>query len=152
MHHFGRLSLVAALVGTVGSTLGAYPHQLAYFNEAAGGPANGWRHLLGSSFDCGQDTLFAIGQLALSGLQLSESTESLLPVSGGILGTSEKAHRTNPASVHVVSRQLLAYLPHSRWRKHRMVSTLRRLENGVDAHRVRRLRITPTCDLYATQE
>jgi 4-amino-4-deoxy-L-arabinose transferase-like glycosyltransferase len=31
------------------------PHYLAYFNFAAGGPANGWRHLVDSSLDWGQD-------------------------------------------------------------------------------------------------
>jgi len=31
------------------------PHHLAYFNALAGGPANGWRHLVDSSLDWGQD-------------------------------------------------------------------------------------------------
>ncbi|MSU47636.1 MAG: hypothetical protein EXS37_00810 [Opitutus sp.] len=31
------------------------PHYLAYFNALAGGPANGWRHLVDSSLDWGQD-------------------------------------------------------------------------------------------------
>ena len=31
------------------------PHYLAYFNSVAGGPANGWRHLVDSSLDWGQD-------------------------------------------------------------------------------------------------
>jgi hypothetical protein len=31
------------------------PHYLAYFNVLAGGPANGWRHLVDSSLDWGQD-------------------------------------------------------------------------------------------------
>jgi hypothetical protein len=31
------------------------PHFLAYFNQLAGGPANGWRHLVDSSLDWGQD-------------------------------------------------------------------------------------------------
>ena len=49
------------LVGTVlvageavESTL-VRPHYLAYFNSFAGGPANGWRHLVDSSLDWGQD-------------------------------------------------------------------------------------------------
>jgi hypothetical protein len=49
----GRLLLAVALLGTLGSTLRTYPHQLAYFNELAGGPCEGWRHMLGSSFDWG---------------------------------------------------------------------------------------------------
>ena len=32
-----------------------HPHYLAYFNEAAGGPANGYRLLVDSSLDWGQD-------------------------------------------------------------------------------------------------
>jgi 4-amino-4-deoxy-L-arabinose transferase-like glycosyltransferase len=31
------------------------PHYLAYFNQLAGGPENGWRHLVDSSLDWGQD-------------------------------------------------------------------------------------------------
>jgi hypothetical protein len=31
------------------------PHYLAYFNPIAGGPENGWRHLVDSSLDWGQD-------------------------------------------------------------------------------------------------
>lgn len=34
-----------------------FPHQLAYFNELAGGPYEGWRHLLGSNLDWDQDYL-----------------------------------------------------------------------------------------------
>ncbi|MFV0445490.1 MAG: hypothetical protein ACK5Q5_18070 [Planctomycetaceae bacterium] len=54
----GRLLLGIILLGTVGSTLRAYPHQLAYFNEVAGwtdGQGTGPHHLAGSSFDLGQD-------------------------------------------------------------------------------------------------
>jgi hypothetical protein len=35
-----------------------HPHYLSYFNELAGGPENGWRHLLESNIDWGQDLLF----------------------------------------------------------------------------------------------
>lgn len=31
------------------------PHYLAYFNQVVGGPTNGWRHLVDSSLDWGQD-------------------------------------------------------------------------------------------------
>ncbi len=37
------------------SYLRVHPHSLAYFNELAGGPENGYRHLLGSNIDWGQD-------------------------------------------------------------------------------------------------
>lgn len=32
-----------------------FPHYFAYFNEFAGGPANGYRHLVGANLDNGQD-------------------------------------------------------------------------------------------------
>jgi Dolichyl-phosphate-mannose-protein mannosyltransferase len=38
-----------------GGTLRNHPHHLAYFNEIAGGPANGWRLLVDSNLDWGQD-------------------------------------------------------------------------------------------------
>jgi hypothetical protein len=39
----------------IGSTLWTYPNYLAYFNEIAGGPANGYKILVDSSLDWGQD-------------------------------------------------------------------------------------------------
>jgi hypothetical protein len=39
----------------VGESQRIRPHYLAYFNEIIGGPANGWRHLVDSSLDWGQD-------------------------------------------------------------------------------------------------
>lgn len=49
---------VAALVWAVGSSLAAVPHSLSYFNEAAGGPRGGHRHLSNSNTDWGQDLLY----------------------------------------------------------------------------------------------
>ena len=49
----------AALFATIASSLSVYPHQLAYFNELAGGPETGYEHLLGSNLDWGQDLLYA---------------------------------------------------------------------------------------------
>jgi hypothetical protein len=45
----------ACLLGSAASVLWYYPHTLAYFNELAGGPLGGPRHLLGSNVDAGQD-------------------------------------------------------------------------------------------------
>jgi hypothetical protein len=44
-----------ALAGSVASSLWCYPFSLSYFNELAGGPTNGHRHLLDSNIDWGQD-------------------------------------------------------------------------------------------------
>ncbi len=49
-------ALLALLGGWyAGGTLLTHPHHLAYFNELAGGPANGWRLLVDSNLDWGQD-------------------------------------------------------------------------------------------------
>jgi hypothetical protein len=52
---------LALLCWTVGSSLAITPHWLSYFNELAGGPENGHRHLLESNIDWGQD-LFSLKQ------------------------------------------------------------------------------------------
>jgi hypothetical protein len=50
------LALAALLaVWYAAGTLLNHPHHLAYFNEVAGGPANGWRLLSDSNLDWGQD-------------------------------------------------------------------------------------------------
>ncbi len=42
----------------IGSSIWFYPHSLSYFNEVAGGPLQGARHLLDSNIDWGQDMFF----------------------------------------------------------------------------------------------
>ncbi len=56
----GRSLPAAALVALLtaafaGESWAVRPHYLAYFNQLAGGPANGYRHLVDSSLDWGQD-------------------------------------------------------------------------------------------------
>ena len=51
-------SVVLLAACSVGNTLWHLPHALSYFNALVGGPANGYRHLLGSNLDWGQDLLF----------------------------------------------------------------------------------------------
>jgi hypothetical protein len=46
---------LALAVWNAGESAWIRPHYLAYFNAFAGGPANGWRHLVDSSLDWGQD-------------------------------------------------------------------------------------------------
>ncbi len=50
-----RLAVAALAVWAGASVQRGSPHLLAYFNEAAGGPANGWRWLADSNLDWGQD-------------------------------------------------------------------------------------------------
>ncbi len=50
-----RAILAALLVWLAVGTCRTHPHYLAYFNEIAGGPANGWKWLVDASLDWGQD-------------------------------------------------------------------------------------------------
>lgn len=52
------LLVLVALGGSIASTLSVYPHTMSYFNEIAGGPENGPRHLADSNIDWGQDVLY----------------------------------------------------------------------------------------------
>jgi hypothetical protein len=47
-----------AVAWAVASSLWVYPHSLSYFNELAGGPANGSEYLVDSNIDWGQDLFF----------------------------------------------------------------------------------------------
>ena len=49
-----RATAALLLVWLAGSTIHAYPHGLAYFNEWVGGPSQGWRYLGDSNIDWGQ--------------------------------------------------------------------------------------------------
>lgn len=50
-----RLLVVILLAWLAIGTLAAFPYHLAYFNEAAGGPDNGYKILADSNLDWGQD-------------------------------------------------------------------------------------------------
>jgi 4-amino-4-deoxy-L-arabinose transferase-like glycosyltransferase len=55
MRPAGRRAAVWLVIAVSLSSLRHHPHHLAYFNEAAGGPAGGRHHLLDSNLDWGQD-------------------------------------------------------------------------------------------------
>jgi len=50
-----KLLLWILIIYYVVSSAMAFPNYLAYFNEISGGPANGYKHLVGASIDLGQD-------------------------------------------------------------------------------------------------
>lgn len=50
-----RVAVLAVAICYVAASLWAWPHYLAYFNQLAGGPRHGYRHLVDSSLDWGQD-------------------------------------------------------------------------------------------------
>jgi len=52
---FPLLAIAGLLVWCATATAGAAPYFMSYFNPLAGGPDNGWRHLIDSNIDWGQD-------------------------------------------------------------------------------------------------
>lgn len=52
---WGKWGVVGCVTATVISTMWQFPHTLSYYNELAGGPSRGHRHLVDSSLDWGQD-------------------------------------------------------------------------------------------------
>ena len=50
-----KVVAAAALVFVAAECIWMWPHYLAYFNQLVGGPRNGYRHLVDSSLDWGQD-------------------------------------------------------------------------------------------------
>lgn len=53
------LSACSAVLGIwlIFSTLAVFPHHISYFNEMVGGPANGYKYLVDSNLDWGQDLI-----------------------------------------------------------------------------------------------
>lgn len=54
----GKAAIAVVLAWHVVSSVAVWPHAIAYFNEMAGGPRNGYRYLSDSNLDWGQDLLF----------------------------------------------------------------------------------------------
>lgn len=54
-HRATRTALAIVMASTAVVSLWIHPHYLAYFNLIAGGPDNGWRWLVDSNIDWGQD-------------------------------------------------------------------------------------------------
>jgi hypothetical protein len=55
LRRFSLVGLGAILIGQAFTAASIHPHHLAYFNPLAGGPSKGYRHLVDSSLDWGQD-------------------------------------------------------------------------------------------------
>jgi hypothetical protein len=54
-NHIARALLAALALLWLGEFVRAYPHNLAFFNSFVGGPRNGYKYLVDSSVDWGQD-------------------------------------------------------------------------------------------------
>lgn len=67
-------ALGALLLWYAGGTIAAHPHYIPYFNEIAGGPDNGYKHLVDSNLDWGQDLKLLkayIDENGIKGIHLS---------------------------------------------------------------------------------
>jgi hypothetical protein len=102
----GALALLLA-GWQVAEARGIHPHYLAYFSPAAGGPAEGYRHLVDSSLDWGQD---------LPGLKawLDANRRPGEPVFQSYFGTGEPTYYGIDA---VQLPRLLGYPPRRPWRR-----------------------------------
>jgi len=67
-----RFTLYLLLFWHIFSSIKTYPHYLSYFNEITGGPKNGYKYLVDSNLDWGQDLKFLKKYLAGKNVNLIE--------------------------------------------------------------------------------
>jgi hypothetical protein len=53
----GKIAMIVLATWYIAASIFIQPHFLAYFNELCGGPANGYRYLVDSNLDWGQDLI-----------------------------------------------------------------------------------------------
>lgn len=108
-----KFTILACLPAVALSTLGVYPHQLAYFNELSGGPLSGHEHLLGSSLDFGQDLPLVYEWMRANELEPADVRFQLGEIKylrSLIRDPTPRSARIEAVSVNEVSRD------ESRWR------------------------------------
>lgn len=112
------LSAACALAASAAcASLAVWPHYLAFFNSLAGGPANGYKHLVDSSLDWGQDLPGLAGYLEARRLDVRQDA----PVYLSYFGTADPRHH------HIRAIQLYGHL---RWQRAEE-RTFRELGGGV---------------------
>ena len=57
VHRLLRITVVVLLIWYAGENFYVYPYYLSYFNETVGGPSGGYRYVVDSNLDWGQDLL-----------------------------------------------------------------------------------------------
>ncbi len=77
---FASLSIGGLCIWYLASSLCIHPHYLAYFNELIGGPKNGYRYLVDSNLDWGQD---------LKGLKAYMDEEGVDRIKLGFFGSAD---------------------------------------------------------------
>jgi hypothetical protein len=134
-----RLGTGAVLAMVVWLTIGSvmiFPHYLAFFNELAGGPDNGYKILVDSNLDWGQD---------LIGLRKYMTQENIPSVKLSYHGTAD------PTAYGVVYEPLPSY-PYNQWTGDTVPDILLNPPSGVyaiSANNLQSLRFK-NHDLYAT--
>ena len=134
-----RLASAAVLALVVWLTIGSVmisPHYLAFFNELAGGPDNGYKILVDSNLDWGQD---------LIGLREYMTQQNIPSVKLSYHGTAD------PAAYGVVYEPLPSY-PYNQWTGDTVPDILLNPPSGVyaiSANNLQGLRFK-NHDLYAT--
>ncbi len=68
-----KAALCALMIWQAISAIGIWPDYLAYFNQIAGGPKNGYKHLVDSSLDWGQDLILLRKKLDEYGINGADS-------------------------------------------------------------------------------
>ncbi|MDR1480535.1 MAG: glycosyltransferase family 39 protein [Planctomycetaceae bacterium] len=53
--YFWRLTVCVLLLSSIVAVLAVFPHTMSFFNSIAGGPHNGYKYLIDSNIDWGQD-------------------------------------------------------------------------------------------------
>ena len=126
----------AIVVWLIVGSLAIFPHHLAFFNEIAGGPQNGYKILVDSNLDWGQE---------LIGLRKYMTQENIPSVKLSYHGTAD------PTAYGIVYEPLPSY-PYNQWTSDTVPDSLLNPPNGVyaiSANNLQGLRFK-NHDLYAT--
>ena len=132
----GTAAVSAMVIWLIVGSVTIFPHHLAFFNEIAGGPQNGYKILVDSNLDWGQE---------LIGLRKYMTQENIPSVKLSYHGTAD------PTAYGVVYEPLPSY-PYNQWTSDTVPDSLLNPPSGVyaiSANNLQGLRFK-NHDLYAT--
>ena len=132
----GKAAIAAMLVWLTVGSLAIFPHHLTFFNEIAGGPQNGYKILVDSNLDWGQE---------LIGLRKYMTQENIPSVKLSYHGSAD------PTAYGIVYEPLPSY-PYNQWTSETVPDILLNPPDGVYAISVNNLQGLrfKNHDLYAT--
>lgn len=132
----GTAAVAAMVLWLIVGSVAIFPHHLAFFNEIAGGPQNGYKILVDSNLDWGQE---------LIGLRKYMTQENIPSVKLSYHGTAD------PTAYGIVYEPLPSY-PYNQWTSDTVPDSLLNPPSGVyaiSANNLQGLRFR-NHDLYAT--